>query len=237
MTKLYTKNGDKGYTQTLNNKHISECDVIIELIGTLDEFSSCLGVAKVHIKNDVLLRDIELLQKKLQKIFLLALGKAIDSITTNINEVTVYGDQDVIDEMDYLPVEIDVAGLNQDKNYEVIISKPSGVRDLSETNIKVNIKVAEEVTKEINDVSIETINLSDNFKAAAVGANSSKTSVVIKGAKSVIDSIDESMIKAQVDLEGYAEGEYEVAVNVVGEENKATYTPKTTKIKIKISKK
>ena len=65
MTKLYTKNGDKGYTQTLNNKHISKCDVIIELIGTLDEFSSCLGVAKVHTKNDVLLRDIELLQKKL----------------------------------------------------------------------------------------------------------------------------------------------------------------------------
>lgn len=164
-------------------------------------------------------------------------GKAIDSITTNINEVTVYGDQDVIDEMDYLPVEIDVAGLNQDKDYEVIISKPSGIRDVSDTNIKVSIKVGEEMTKELNDVSIETINLSDEYKAVAVGANSSKTSVVIKGAKSVIDSIDESMIKAQVDLEGYGEGEYEVNVNVVGDENKATYTPKTTKIKIKISKK
>ena len=45
------------------------------------------------------------------------------------------------------------------------------------------------------------------------------------------------MIKAQVDLDGYGEGEYEVDVKVVGEENKITYTPKTTKIKIKISKK
>ena len=164
-------------------------------------------------------------------------GKAIEGITTDISKIVVYGDQDVIDKMDYLPVEIDVAGLNQDKDYDVIISKPSGIRDLSTTNIKVSIRVGDEVTKEVNDVSIETINLSSEYKAVAVGANSSKTSVVIKGAKSVIDAIDDSLIKAQVDLEGYGEGEYEVDVIVNGEENKATYTPKTTKIKIKISKK
>ena len=45
------------------------------------------------------------------------------------------------------------------------------------------------------------------------------------------------MIKAQVDLEGYSEGEYEVEVSVTGDDNKASYTSKTTKIKIRISKK
>ena len=139
--------------------------------------------------------------------------------------------------MNYLPVEIDVSGLNKDKDYEVIISKPSGIRDLSDTNIKVSIKVGEEITREINDVTIETINLSSEYKAVAVGANSSKTSVVIKGTKSVVDAIDDSMITAQVNLDGYGEGEYEVEVVVNGEENKAIYTPKTTKIKVKISKK
>ena len=53
----------------------------------------------------------------------------------------------------------------------------------------------------------------------------------------VVDSIDASMLKAQVDLKGYSEGEYEVTVNVIGEDNKASYTPKTTKIKVRISKK
>ncbi len=65
MTKLYTGCGDKGYTQTLNDNHISKCDALIELIGTLDEFSSCLGVAKIHIMDEKLLDDIERLQKKL----------------------------------------------------------------------------------------------------------------------------------------------------------------------------
>ncbi len=65
MDKLYTGNGDNGYTQTLQNRHISKSDVLIDLIGTLDEFSSCLGVAKVHTADKKLIDDIELLQKKL----------------------------------------------------------------------------------------------------------------------------------------------------------------------------
>ena len=164
-------------------------------------------------------------------------GKAIDSITTDITKVTVYGDQDVLDALDYIPVEVDVSNLNENKSYDVIISKPAGIKEISDTNMKVNITLGTEVTKEIPDVSIETINLDQGYKAVAIGENSSKTTVVVKGTKDVVDAIEASMIKAQVDLEGYGEGEYEVAVKVVGEDNKATYTPKTTKIKVKISKK
>jgi len=164
-------------------------------------------------------------------------GKAIDSITTEVTKITAYGDQDVLDSLEYIPVEVDITNLNENKSYDVIISKPSGIKEISHTNTKVNIALGTEVSKEIEDVSIETINLDPKYKAAAIGENSSKTTIVVKGTKSVLESIDASIIKAQVDLEGYTEGEYEVTVKVTGEDNKATYTPKTTKIKIKISKK
>ena len=45
------------------------------------------------------------------------------------------------------------------------------------------------------------------------------------------------MIKATVDLAGYKEGDYEVEIKVSGEDEKATYASKTTKIKIRITKK
>lgn len=167
----------------------------------------------------------------------LEFGKAIDNITTDIKKVTIYGDQNVLDKIDYLPIEVDISSLNEDKSYNVIVEKPIGIKEVSVTNLKVNIEVGVEVTREITDISIETINLDSAYKAVAIGENSSKTSVIIKGTKSVIDSIDESMIKAQVDLSNYNEGEYEVEVKVVGDDNKATYTSKTTKIKVKISKK
>lgn len=167
----------------------------------------------------------------------LEFGKAIDNITTDIKKVTIYGDQNVLDKIDYLPIEVDISSLNEDKSYNVIVEKPIGIKEVSVTNLKVNIEVGVEVTREFTDISIETINLDSAYKAVAIGENSSKTSVIIKGTKSVIDSIDESMIKAQVDLSNYNEGEYEVEVKVVGDDNKATYTSKTTKIKVKISKK
>ena len=167
----------------------------------------------------------------------LEFGKAIDSITTDVSKITVYGDQDILDELDYLPVEVDVSGLNENKEYDVIISKPSGIKEMSDTNVKVAVKLGTEVSKEINDVYIETINLDSNYKAVAIGESSSKTTVVVKGTKNVIDAIDSSMITAQVDLSGYSEGDYEVAVKVEGDDNKATYAAKTTKIKVRITKK
>ena len=84
---------------------------------------------------------------------------------------------------------------------------------------------------------IETINLDSNYKAAAIGAASIKTTVIVKGTKEVLKSIDESKIKAIVDLTGYTEGDHEVTITVTGDDVKATYTPKTTKIKIRITKK
>ena len=167
----------------------------------------------------------------------LEFGKAIDTITTDITKVKIYGDQDILDTLDYLPVEVDVSNLNENKNYDVIISKPSGIKEISSTNLKVNITVGTETSKEIEDILIETYNLDPSYKAVAIGENSSKTTVVAKGTKNVLDTMESSSIKAQVDLENYGEGEYEVPVKVVGEDNRATYTPKTTKIKIKISKK
>lgn len=65
MDKLYTGYGDSGYTQTLNNKHISKSDFVIELLGTIDEFTSVLGLAKAYSDDRDLISDIELIQKKL----------------------------------------------------------------------------------------------------------------------------------------------------------------------------
>ena len=164
-------------------------------------------------------------------------GKAISSMTSDVSKIVVYGEDDVINELQYIPIEIDVTGLRENKTYNVNIDKPQGVRDISVDKAVVTVTLADEVSKEINDIGIETINLDNNYKAVAIGESSSKTSVIVKGTKDVIDNIDASSIKATVDLKGYGEGDYEVNVVVEGEELKASYTPKTTKIKVRITRK
>ena len=164
-------------------------------------------------------------------------GKAISSINADVTNVTVYGDENVINELQFIPIEVDVTNLDSDKEYNVIINKPSGVTSISTTSAVVSVTLGDEVTKEIPDVYIETTNLDSNYKAVAIGENSSKTSVIVKGTQEVLDGIDADTIKATVDLSGYSEGDYEVEVVVTGDDVRASFTPKTTKIKVRISRK
>lgn len=163
-------------------------------------------------------------------------GKAISSLTSSVTKVTVYGSQEVIDKMEYFPIEVEVEKLSTNKEFNVSLVAPEGIRALSVKNTKISITLGEEVTKEIKNIPIETINLDSNYKASAVNS-ATKTNVIVKGTKEVLDLIDETKVKAIVDLTGYKEGDHEVEVIVTGDDVKASYAPKTTKIKIKISKK
>jgi len=164
-------------------------------------------------------------------------GKAISSIESSVSKVVAYGSKEALEKLEYIPVEIDVSDLSDDKDYTIIISKPAGIKEISETSTTVSVNLGEEVSREISDVYIETLNLDSNYKVLAIGENSSKTTVIVKGTKNVIDAIDSSMISATVDLAGYKPGEYEVEIKVAGDDEKATYISKTTKIKIRITEK
>src|SRR5262245_33982528 len=55
LTKIYTRQGDEGYTR-LRDKSISKDDLLVEALGTIDELNSCIGfVISLQIQN----KDIE----------------------------------------------------------------------------------------------------------------------------------------------------------------------------------
>ena len=164
-------------------------------------------------------------------------GKAISSITTSETKITVYGDPDAINKIEYLPVEVDVTKLNSNKTFNVSLVAPQGIRKLSQSKTKVTVTLGEEESKEIEDIMIETINLNDNYKAQSLEGKTT-TNIVVKGTKEVLEKIDKSKIKAIIDLSKYTkEGDYDVPIVVSGDDNKVIYIPKTTKIKIRIKQK
>ena len=164
-------------------------------------------------------------------------GKAISSMTSSVGQVTVYGEESVIKDLQYIPVEVDVTGLSNTKTFNIVIEKPTGIRDISISNVNVTVSLGEVKEKVIDDIKIDPINLDSNYSPQSLGKNSSVTSVIVKGTESVLASIDASTIKATVDLSGLGEGEHVVDVIVTGEDLRATYTAKPTKITVKIFKK
>lgn len=65
--KLYTKNGDRGTTSLMNGISVSKSDDRIELVGTIDELNSFIGLAKV-LAEDPLKKDLSHVQRNLMQI-------------------------------------------------------------------------------------------------------------------------------------------------------------------------
>jgi YbbR domain-containing protein len=167
----------------------------------------------------------------------LAFGKSIKSITPSISTITVYGDQSAVDELQQLDVEIDVKGLDKDKEYNVTLKKPKGITELSSKSIKISVIIDNANTKEFKDISISTKNLADGLVAQASSDSDRKVTVVVSGSQDAIDNIKESDITAYVDLKDYGVGTHEVEVVVTGTDLKLAYSSKVKKVKIVISKK
>lgn len=162
---------------------------------------------------------------------------AISSLSSSETKVTVYGDTKSLNNLKFVPVYIDVTGLKENKTYKVEIEKPVGVKSLSVNNITVSVSLGSVATRKIDDVSIEPINLSDEYTVQGINEFATKVTVTLRGVESVIQSITADDITAYIDLSGYTEGEYEVEVKVSGSDNKVQYISMTKKVKIKITRK
>ncbi len=166
-----------------------------------------------------------------------ASGTAISEINSNISNVKVYGDQETISTLKNIPVEIDIDNLNSDKTFNVTISKPNGIRYMSETAVTIEVKVGTESSKEISGIGIETRNIGDNLVANASSVDDTTATVIAKGVQSVLDSIDTSKISAYVDLTGYGVGNHNVAVVIQSDDPKVQFVSKVKTINIIISAK
>ncbi len=166
----------------------------------------------------------------------LAFGKSIKSIDTNISSITVYGEQSAIDKLDQLEVEIDVKGLDSNKDYNVTLKKPKGITELSSKTINIKVTIDNSTSKEFSNISVQSENLEAGYIAQGLTEADTAVTVIVKGSKDVVDAIEASDIKAYVDLKGYGEGEHEVEVKVTGNDLKLSYSSKTKKVKIRITK-
>lgn len=164
-------------------------------------------------------------------------GKAISSYNFSTNKVTIYGANKVISGISAIDIKVDVSKLNSDTELDVDIPKPSGVKSLSQNSVKVKIYVTDVATKSnIYSVNITGINTPEGMVAQPVDEANGVIDVEVKGAQSVIDSVQASDITAYVDLKDLSEGTHELNVSVKGTNPLVTYVAKKTKVKVNLTK-
>lgn len=164
-------------------------------------------------------------------------GKAISSIDMGEQNVVVYGNKSVLDELESIPLEVDVTGLKEDKEYKLDLTKPKGVKSMSVTTVTLRFTLGMSSDKDIEDVNIDVRNLDDNYSVQGISANDIKVNVNVKGVSSVLNNLQADDITAYIDLKDFKPGEYEVPVEVEGTDSRLQYVSKTKKVKIKIVEK
>lgn len=165
----------------------------------------------------------------------LAFGKAIKTLESNVTSVTVYGDSKAIEELQQLDVEIDVNGLDRNKDFNVTIKKPKGVTELSVKTMIIKVAVDNSVTKEFANISVRSENLASGLSVQAATEADTQVTVIVTGSEDVISKLDPSDIIPYIDLEGYSVGEHNVAVKVRGNDLRLTYESKKREVRIVIS--
>jgi len=166
-----------------------------------------------------------------------AFGKAISSIEASASKVTIYGAEEILDKLNFIPLEIDVNNLKANKQWKLELEKPVGIKSMSVNSITIDVKLDSVADRNIERVKIERRNLGDNYDVSALSAGDVEVTVNIKGVESVLKDITAENIVAYVDLKGLGEGTHEVEVKVEGSDPRIEYLSKTKKITLKIVKK
>lgn len=163
----------------------------------------------------------------------------ISNIAINNNEitsVTIYGTEDVLANIEYIPVEIDVEGLAESTQFKVELAKPTGVKHMSIDTATIDVTLSDTISNlDIEGVGISHTNLFDEYGVTPVDVDS--ITVKVKGVTSIVEGITADDINAYIDLSGLSEGTHEVEIKVEGNDSRVEYQSSVLKIKVRIYKK
>lgn len=164
-------------------------------------------------------------------------GKAISAIDMSETKVKVYGTKEILDDLNYIDVEINVDGLKENREFKKELVKPVGIRSMDISNVTISVSLDNSTDREISGINIVQRNINDIYTGQAVSQEDAQVVVALKGVESVISTLNSDDITAYVDLSGLGEGIHDVEVKVEVNDARVSAVVKTKKVKIRIIKK
>lgn len=132
-------------------------------------------------------------------------GKAIASVTTDQQTVTIYGTETVLAGIDKVVVTLNASTITKDSTILRPIVLPTGVNSSNINQITMNVTLGEGVTRTIENVPINYRNNVHNYKASQP-ENKTTTTVTVFGTEENISSITADDINVYVDMKDAVPG-------------------------------
>ncbi|KUP04481.1 hypothetical protein Q73_15225 [Bacillus coahuilensis m2-6] len=158
----------------------------------------------------------------------------IKEITTSPENITIFGNQSILNGISTLNVDVDLTDIEEDTTIEVPVSLPDGINQSEPQVVEVIIDVEEKEEKTLLDIPIEVRGVSEGKEVTFLSPTSERTNLTIVAFQEVLDGLSEEDFILFVDLSPYEEeGEYDVNIEVDSPEG-INWTLKETSAKITI---
>lgn len=160
-------------------------------------------------------------------------GKAIESLTLEHQSVTLYGPQSILDTINEIKIQIPANNLIKDTELTMPIILPNGVAKTSVTKVNIKVKLADMAERTLEDIPITYINNDNGYVFSTTNPDDAYADVILKGAQSVIDTINPEDVEVFIDLKDISTGVQEIQLQVRGKNNLVIY--ETTKQTIELN--
>ena len=139
-------------------------------------------------------------------------GKAIESITSDQQTVTIFGKDSVLQSIDTIQVPIDATTLTTDTSLVADIPLPTGVKKTSISRVNMQITLGDGVQGRVEDVFIQFINNVNGYRFTLVNPQDTVTGIDLFGTQANIDNVTSDDFYVYFDMSKLEEGEQDVTL-------------------------
>lgn len=140
-------------------------------------------------------------------------GYSIQAITFNQERVMVYGETEVLDELEVYPgPELDLSGVTKDRTYERQVPLIKGVDHIDPEMIEIEVTIVRAERKTFDEVPIEVENLPEGWTVDFDSDQEETVSVKLEGAPQRLEGVGKGDIRAAIDVSDLKPGKHEVDI-------------------------
>ncbi|MEI7028322.1 CdaR family protein [Paenibacillus sp. y28] len=140
-------------------------------------------------------------------------GFSISSYTPSVSQVTVYGPQEVLDEMEFYDgAELNLSNVRKDETVKLEVPLKPRVTQVEPTKLDVEVKVVPSVTRTFANVPLKINGSSSNYTTKVRVPEPGNVDVTLEGAPDVLDKVQLQDVQAAIDVSSLTPGLHEVTV-------------------------
>ncbi|GGC99959.1 hypothetical protein GCM10007216_33370 [Thalassobacillus devorans] len=150
-------------------------------------------------------------------------GYAIQSVTPDVEEVTIYGPLEAISQIGRIAnINLDTTDLSESGTQEVEVPVPDGIRKVEPETIEVDIEVMEsedQAEQVIDSIEIGIANPPEEGSVSFLDPEDQQISLTVLGKEEDIENLQAEDFQAEIDVSGLEAGEHEVPIEITGPDN------------------